>query len=56
MVAVRLTGQVIDENYTQMLLSKTQLDLMDVIALDKVRKKRALDEESFSGMKARKLI
>ena len=55
-VAVRLTGQVLDENYTQLLLSKAELDLMDVIALDKVQKKRALDEESFKRLKARKLI
>ncbi len=55
-VAVRLTGQVLDENYTQLLLGQTDLDLMDVIALDKVQKKRPLDEESFRRLKARKLI
>ena len=55
-VAVRLTGKVLDENYTQLLLSKAELDLMEVIALDKVQKKRALDEESFKRLKARKLI
>ncbi len=55
-VVVRLTGQVLDENYTQLLLSQTQLDLMDVIALDKVQKKRPLDEEVFKRLKARKLI
>jgi ATP-dependent DNA helicase RecG len=55
-VAVRLTGQVLDENYTQLLLSQTELDLMDVIALDKVQKKRPLDEESFQRLKSRKLI
>ena len=55
-VAVRLTGQVLDENYTQLLLSQTELDLMDVIALDKVQKKRPVDEESFKRLKALKLI
>jgi ATP-dependent DNA helicase RecG len=55
-VVVRLTGQVLDENYTQLLLSQTELDLMDVIALDKVQKNRPLDEESFKRLKARKLI
>ena len=55
-VVVRLTGQVMDENYTQLLLSQTQLDLIDVIALDKVQKGRAIDEESFKRLKARKLI
>src|SRR5208283_5018771 len=55
-VAVRLTGQVLDENYPQLLLGQTELDLMDVIALDKVQKNRPLDEESFARLKARKLI
>jgi len=55
-VAVRLTGQVLDENYTQLLLGKTDLGLMDVIALDKVQKKRPLDEESFKKLKAKRLI
>jgi len=55
-VAVRLIGQVLDENYTQLLLSQTELDLMDVIALDKVQKKLTLDEESFKRLKAKKLI
>jgi ATP-dependent DNA helicase RecG len=55
-VVVRLTGQVLNENYTQLLLSETELDLMDVIALDKVQKDRLLDEESFKRLKARKLI
>ncbi len=55
-VAVRLTGQVLDENYIRLLLSQTDLDLMDVIALDKVQKKRLIDDESFRRLKARKLI
>ena len=55
-VAVRLTGMVVDENYTKLLLSKTDLDLMDVIALDKVQKKRALDDDAFRRLKAGRLI
>lgn len=55
-VVVRLTGHVLDENYTQLLLRQTDLDLMDVIALDKVQKKRPLDEEAFKRLKARQLI
>lgn len=55
-VVVRLTGQVLDENYIQLLLSQTDLDLMDVIALDKVQKKRPIDDEAFKRLKARKLI
>jgi ATP-dependent DNA helicase RecG len=55
-VVVRLTGQILDENYTQLLLSQVELDLMDVIALDKVQKKRAIDEESFKRLRAQRLI
>jgi len=43
-VAVRITGKVLDENYTRMLMSKTDLDLQDVIALDKVQKRLRLSE------------
>ena len=55
-VAVRLIGQVLDENYTRLLMSQPELELIDVISLDKVQKKRAIDEESFKRLKARKLI
>ncbi len=55
-VAVRLTGQVLDENYTQLLLSATELDLLDVIALDRVQKKLPLSDEAFARLKAEKLI
>ncbi|MEK6284360.1 MAG: RNA-binding domain-containing protein [Acidobacteriota bacterium] len=55
-VAVRLTGRELDENYTRLLMSRTEIDLMDVIALDKVQKKRLLDNEAFKRLKQRKLI
>ncbi len=55
-VAVRLTGRVLDENYTRLLMSQAELDLMDVIAMDKVQKKRPLDDETFKRLKALKLI
>ena len=55
-VVVRLIGQVLDENYTRLLLSGTNLELMDVIALDKVQKKRVISDEAFQRLKARKLI
>ena len=55
-VVVRLMGQVLDERYTRLLLSKTELSLMDVIALDKVQKNRPLEEGAFKQLKRRKLI
>ena len=42
--AVRLRS-VIDENFTRLLIEKVDLDLMDVLALDKVQKKRPVTEE-----------
>ena len=55
-VVVRLTGRILDENYTQLLMSQAELDLLDVIALDKVQKKRALADDIFKRLKERKLI
>ena len=53
---MRLIGQILDENYTQLLLRQTGLDLLDVIALDKVQKKRPLDDLAFQRLKDQKLI
>ena len=55
-VAVRLTGRVLDENYTRLLIRQTDLDLRDVMALDRVQKKRPLDDDAFRRLKERKLI
>lgn len=55
-VAVRLTGRILDENYTNLLLERTDVSLMDVITLDKVQKKRALNDEEFNRLKKQKLI
>lgn len=55
-VVVRLTGRVLDENYTQLLMRQTDLDLLDVMSLDKVQKRRSLDETAFKRLKERKLI
>lgn len=55
-VVVRLTGQVLDDDYTRLLLTQTELDLLDVIALDKVQKKRALNDNEFQRLKKLKLI
>lgn len=55
-VAVRLMGRILDENYTRVLMEKTDVSLMDVIALDKVQKKRALSDEEFRQLKKQRLI
>jgi ATP-dependent DNA helicase RecG len=47
---------VIDEKYTRMLMAKADLDLWDVIALDKVQKGKPISEEEFRSLKAKKLV
>ncbi len=55
-VSVRIFGKVIDERYTQLLLSRSDLELMDVIALDKVQKGKPLSNTEFKSLKSQKLI
>ena len=55
-VKVRILGKIIDENYSRMLIARTDLDLMDVIALDKVQKGKPVTEEEFKSLKAKKLV
>jgi ATP-dependent DNA helicase RecG len=55
-VKVRIIGKVIDENYTKMLISKTDLKLKTVICLDKVQKKIKLTKDEFKLLKAQKLV
>jgi ATP-dependent DNA helicase RecG len=38
-VIVKIQGKILDKNYTQLLISKTDLDLSTVMLLDKVQKK-----------------
>jgi ATP-dependent DNA helicase RecG len=54
-IKVRLFGKVIDEKYTRMLMSQTDLDLFDVIALDKVQKKMPLTDDEFKSLKSKQL-
>ncbi|MEA1928030.1 MAG: putative DNA binding domain-containing protein [Candidatus Auribacterota bacterium] len=51
-----LFGTILDENYTRLLTRKTDLDLWDVIALDKVQKKQALSEAEFRSLKSQNLV
>jgi ATP-dependent DNA helicase RecG len=41
-VTVRIYGKVLDENYTRLLIAKTDLDLRTVILLDRVQKRQSL--------------
>ena len=46
-VKVRIIGKVFDEKYTRILMARTDLDLMDVIALDRVQKRKPITEDEF---------
>ena len=55
-VVVRIEGRVIDERYTQLLLTRTDLDLLDVIALDRVQRRLRLEDEAFRSLKSKGLV
>ena len=55
-VKVRLIGQILDPNYTRMLMSQTTLNLLDVIALDKVQKGIMITDEEVKSLRNIKLI
>ncbi|MDH4162185.1 MAG: putative DNA binding domain-containing protein [Nitrospirota bacterium] len=54
-VKVRITGKVIDEKYTRLLINKTDLDLKTVILLDRIQKHEAISKEDASQLKKAKL-
>ncbi|MCR4299322.1 MAG: putative DNA binding domain-containing protein [Gallionella sp.] len=55
-VSVQLTGRILDEKYTQLLMARSELELMDVIALDKVQKQQILGDAEFKRLKEQYLI
>jgi ATP-dependent DNA helicase RecG len=55
-VKVRIIGKILDERYTRMLMNRTDLDLMSVIALDKVQKGNPITDEKFKSLKKKRLI
>lgn len=55
-VKVILSNKVLDERYTRMLLARADLDLWDVIALDKVQKGKPLTDVEFKSVKSKKLV
>jgi len=56
--AVRMTiyGGVVDLAYTQMLMRRTDLELADILALDRIQKKRSVPNNSISRLRHLKLI
>lgn len=57
-VRVRIIGKILDEKYTRMLMTRSDLDLWDVIALDKVQKGKSeqIGKSSIKSLKRRGLV
>ncbi len=55
-VTVRIIGKIIDENYTRVLIQKTDLDLKTVVLLDRVQKKIRISKEEHQILKNQRLV
>lgn len=55
-VKVTITGKVLDTDYARVLAKKRDLNLYEIIMLDKIQKKKALTEAETDHLKAKGLI
>lgn len=55
-VVVKIAGRIWDENYTKLLMSKTDLDLKTVVLLDRVQKSLPINEVEIKHLKKLGLI
>lgn len=55
-VVVRIRGEVLNENYTRLLMQRTDLDLWTVILLDKVQKKVSVSRTERKRLKRQGLV
>ncbi len=55
-VAVRIVGRIWDENYTKLLMSKTDLELKTVVLLDRVQKNLPITDGEIKDLKKLGLI
>lgn len=55
-VVLEIYGQVLDMNYSKMLLEKTDLELSIVIMLDRVQKKLPLEQAAYDILKKQRLV
>jgi ATP-dependent DNA helicase RecG len=55
-VKVTLTGKILDENFAKILIDNPELNLEDVITLDKVQKNREINEEEYLYLRKNKFI
>lgn len=55
-VKVIITGKVLDEEFANILIQNPQLELEEIIMLDKVQKKNSLTEEEYQYLKKKQFI
>ena len=55
-VVVHLQGRILDEAYTQLLMSRTDLSLSTIMLLDRVQKHQPIDPEGSRQLRAQKLV
>jgi ATP-dependent DNA helicase RecG len=55
-VAVNLSGRILDERYTRLLMERTDLDLGQVMLLDRVQKGQLVDRDEHRRLKSAGLV
>lgn len=55
-VKVAIPGKVLDEQYTRLLMERTDLDLWQVLLLDRVQKRQRIPHEAHKQLKRRGLV
>lgn len=55
-VQVRIQGKILDENYTRLLIEKTDLPLETVMLLDRVQKRQPISREAHQMLKQQRLV
>ena len=55
-VKVELQGRILDERYTRLLMANTDLDLLTIMLLDKVQKRRSITQDEHRRLKAGKWV
>lgn len=55
-VAVNLTGRILDERYTRLLIERTDLDLGEVMLLDRVQKGQGIGRDEHHRLKSAGLV
>lgn len=56
MVRLTIHGRVVDPAYSRLLMQQTGLDLVDVLALDRVQKKLSITDDAIRHLRQKRLI